>query len=89
MDWKHRGKYYIDFTNLAWIPPTDTVDLRLGVKDATKTLEIFATNLTNQQEFQSGEVGFDAMSYNPANVLQVRVVLPQKRMFGIRANYSF
>ncbi len=89
MDWKHRGKYYIDFTNLAWIPPTDTVDLRFGLKDSNKTIEAFVSNLTNQQEFSSGEVGADAMSYNPANVSQVRVILPPKRTFGIRANYSF
>ena len=89
MDWKHRGRYFVDFTNLAWIPATDTVDVHLGIKDANKTIEGFVTNLTNQQEFSSGEVGFDPMSYNPANVNALRVILPPKRTFGIRANYTF
>ena len=89
MDWKHRGKYFIDFTNLAWIPSTDTVDVHIGVKRDDMTIEGYVNNLTNQQEFSSGEVGFDAMSYSPANVLQVRVILPPKRVFGLRASYNF
>jgi len=89
LDWKHRGRYYIDFVNLAWIPPTNTVDLHVGIKDQNKTIEAFVTNLTNQQNFENGAAGTDATSYNPADVNALRVILPPKRAFGIRGTYSF
>ncbi len=88
-DWKHRGKVYMDFANVAWIPSSDTVDLHIGVKKENLGIEVYVSNLTNQQEFNNGEVSIDPSSANPGNTSEIRINLPQKRMFGLRANYSF
>jgi iron complex outermembrane receptor protein len=89
-DWKHRGRYYIDATNLAWIAATDTVDLHVGMKDETKTIEAFVTNLFNQENFSNGMAGTDpTCCVTPSNINSIRVLLPQKRSFGIKAKYDF
>ena len=91
LDWKHRGRYYPDATNLNWIGARDIIDVHLGVKNETFSIEAFALNLNKDYTFQSGEAGADALccSTTAPNINEVRLLLPAKRQFGIRGTYSF
>jgi len=90
LDWKHRGRYYIDATNVAWIAPSDIVDLHVGIKDQSKTLEFYVKNLTNNLQLLDASNGVDASCCTGAGtVIAVRLLLPNKRAFGLKAGYSF
>jgi iron complex outermembrane receptor protein len=90
-DWKHRARYYVDATNVAWIGARNTIDLHLGVKRDNLTLEAFALNVNKDYTFQSGEYGADALccSLGAANVNEIRLLLPAKRQFGVKGTYTF
>jgi iron complex outermembrane receptor protein len=90
LDYRHRGRYYIDPTNVAWIGGTDIVDLHVGVKNGTVLVEGYVKNLTNNLNFANGVKGNDSLSNVIApNRNEIRLWLPQKRVFGIRGSYSF
>ena len=89
-DWRHRGRYYIDPTNVAWLAPSNVIDMRLGIKDEARAIEVSVTNLTNDQTFTAGTVGADATCcVTASNVNEIRVILPPRRSYGIRATYNF
>ena len=90
-DWKHRGRYYVDASNIAWIPARDIFDLHLGVKRDNLNIEAFALNLTDNTTFQNGEYGADATccSLGAANINEIRLLLPARRQFGVKATYNF
>ena len=90
-DWKHRGRYYVDASNVAWIPARDIFDLHLGVKRDNLNIEAFALNLTDNTTFQNGEYGADATccSLGAANINEVRLLLPARRQFGVKATYNY
>ncbi len=90
LDWKHRGRYYADATNVAWIPANDTVDIHLGVKDQRITLEAYGLNLNKNYNFVTAEYGVDSICcLGASNINEVRLLLPAKRQFGIRGTYQF
>ncbi len=89
-DWKHRGKYYIDGTNLAWLPPSEIVDFHLGIQREGLSLEAYVANAFNNREFSQGEYGADSSSSTGgSNENEIRLALPRKREVGIRALYKF
>lgn len=89
-DWRHRGKYMIDATNVAWLAPRDTFNFRMGINTTTTTLELFVENLTNDQGFVNGVQGNDATSTNlNSNTNEIRLILPKKRQFGVKAVFNF
>ena len=91
LDWKHRGRYYPNATNIDWIGARNIIDVHLGVKNETFTLEAFALNLNKDYTFQNGEYGADSTccALTAPNINEVRLLLPAKRQFGIRGTYSF
>jgi iron complex outermembrane receptor protein len=89
-DWKHRGKYYIDGTNLAWLPPSEIFDAHLGIRRGGLSLEAYVLNLLDQREFSQGEYGADSSSSTGGSIEnEIRLGLPKKREFGVKAIYSF
>jgi iron complex outermembrane receptor protein len=91
VDWRHRGRFYPDATNVDWIPATNKIDLHLGVQDKNIKLEAFALNLNKNYNFEYGEVGTDpsCCSVGAATINAIRMQLPLKRQFGLRATYDF
>ena len=59
LDYRHRGKYMIDPTNVTWIGATEIVDIRMGVRSDHHSLEFFVTNLTDNSNFTNGAKGSD------------------------------
>ena len=90
LDWRHRGKYYADVTNVAWIGAANYLDLHLGVKNENLTLEIYGTNLNEDKHFLTAQQGNDSLCCAAAtNVNGMQLYLPDKRSFGVKASYKF
>jgi iron complex outermembrane recepter protein len=91
LDWKHRGRYFPNATNIDWIGARNIIDVHLGVKNQNLNLEVFALNLNKDYTFQSGEYGADSTccALTAPNINEVRLLLPAKRQFGIRGSYTF
>ena len=90
LDYRHRGKYMIDPTNVTWIGATEIVDIRMGVRSDHHSLEFFVTNLTDNSNFTNGAKGSDSLSniIRP-NKNEIRLALPDRRVFGVKAAYNF
>ncbi len=80
----------IDPTNVAWIPPSDIFDARIGVETEAIMFEVYVKNLTDDREFLNGGKGDDAVaSSGAAPTNEIRVIFPNKRSFAARASYKF
>ena len=90
LDWAHQGSRYTDFSNVTWTAPYDQVNLRLGVRTATISVEAFVQNALDHDEFLAGVVGIDLFTFIPGPIKnELRVSAPIPRNFGIRASYNF
>ncbi len=90
LDWRYRGKYYIDGTNLAWLPGNHNLDLRFGIQHASLKIEAYVTNLLDSRNFTQGEYGADSSSSTGGSIEnEIRLGLPYKRAFGINMTYDF
>ena len=80
----------LDPTNVAWIGASNIFDLRIGAKTEALSVEGYVTNLGDNSNFANGNFGNDALSSTTvANKNEIRLWLPNKRAFGIRASYNF
>lgn len=90
-DWTHRGKYFIDNTNVAWTAPLDLFNARIGFTNEKIRLEGFVANLTNNKQITeavSGACCHDIIGNNvTANA--IRIGVPKKRTFGVKGSYEF
>ena len=96
VDWKHKGKYYVDPTNVAWIDPHDIVDASIGITTGTLRLTLYGKNLTDDDHFLAAVKQFDDQlccvtgnTVGTSTVNAIQVALPERRQFGIRAAYEF
>jgi iron complex outermembrane receptor protein len=85
IEYIYRGKKWEDFENLAYINPSNQVNLRAGVIRDDLTLEAYITNLTNDMTLTGAQRLNDTID----NSLEFRAGLPLKRTFGARARYNF
>lgn len=87
-DYNYRGKYWITTANLARVPAQNLMGLRLGLEGDTHSIEAYVTNLLYDKGLR-GSPGLDTLA--PSGLLpnEVRVQLPDKRTFGIKASYNF
>jgi iron complex outermembrane receptor protein len=89
-DYAHKGRAFVDFTNLTWVPASDKLNLRLGARNKVFSIEGFVTNLTNDKALLAAGTGVDVFTFQtPLNKNEIRYSLPLPRMFGIRASYNF
>ncbi len=90
-DLAHRSSNFTDYTNVLKVGASTTVNLRAGVRNEALTIEAFVTNLTKNNVLQAGLYGTDVRFFvGPIlNSNEVRFSLPVKRMFGMKANYTF
>ena len=92
LDWKHRGRIFIDPTNVAWAPGNDIFNLRAGIDNGTVKLEVYGENITDDKKLVSGRKGNDAIGFSERGnnrTNEIRSVLPNPRVIGIRATYNF
>ncbi|MCJ1962386.1 TonB-dependent receptor, partial [Novosphingobium mangrovi (ex Hu et al. 2023)] len=86
IDYRHRGRQYVDYYNAAWSRNDDKVDLRIGARqDNGLSFEAFATNLFNEQTL----TGFRGTDLVTLATNDIRIALPEKRRLGIRFSYEF
>lgn len=89
IDYRHQGRIYVDYTNLAYSRRDDRVDVRIGAKRGGLTVEGYVTNLFNEQTL-NGFYGIDPLSYILGPQQNgIRVSLPEKRRIGARAIVTF
>lgn len=100
LDYLHRGKIFIDPTNVAWLDARDTFNLRLGVNNEKRgfRIEAYVNNLLNDDTIVSAVRGNDVV-YRPTTagivpgvaltLNELRLGLPDKREFGVRLSQNF
>ncbi len=86
IDYRHRGRQYVDAYNAAWSRNDDKVDVRFGFRQpGAFSIEAFATNLFNEQTL----TGFRGLDLITLTTNEIRVALPEKRRLGLRFSYEF
>ena len=90
VDWAHQGSRYTDFSNIAKTSPYDNVNIRIGVRSPSLSVEAFVQNALDHDEFIQGSLGVDLFTFiRGPNKNEVRVSAPIPRTFGIRMAYNF
>jgi iron complex outermembrane recepter protein len=90
LDYIYRGKRFIDQANVAAIGAKSTLNLRIGVRSERLSAELYCSNCTNDLTMASATYGSDAFTLtSPPTRQEIRLGLPQRRVFGVRASYNF
>ena len=90
MDWAHQGSRYTDFSNIAKTAPYNNVNIRIGARTPTLSVEAFVQNALDHDEFIQGALGVDLFTFiRGPNKNEVRVSAPIPRTYGIRLAYNF
>ena len=90
VDWAHQGSRYTDFSNIAKTSPYDNVNVRIGIRSPSLSVEAFVQNALDHDEFIQGGLGVDLFTFiRGPNKNEVRVSAPIPRTFGIRMAYNF
>jgi iron complex outermembrane receptor protein len=89
----YTGKQYTDETNLTWVSDYTTFNLRVGfVQNEAMTLELFATNLFDQDGWASAAFTFDGSlaQFITLPLQRGAAAVPiDKRSIGARVGYKF
>ncbi len=89
VDYTHRGSFFGDEGNVSVIGAADLVNLRVGVrKEDGLSIEGYVKNLTKDATLLQGTRGQDTV-FSFAAFNEIRVGLPDKREFGVKATYKF
>jgi iron complex outermembrane receptor protein len=88
LDYRGRSRIFVDPTNVAWISPAHLFNFRAGVNLNALRLEAFVNNLTDDDHIQEGVRANDVLFSN-SMLNEIRVVLPDKRTYGLTLTYSF
>jgi len=84
-DYSHRGRIYVEESNLNWISPQNIANLRLGVSNDVFRFEGFVTNLFQDDTYVSAQQSTDLARGG----LAVPVGLAERRRFGVRGTFRF
>ncbi len=88
----YTGKTYADEFNQSWVGDYFTANLRMGLQGEGKRIEIYGTNLFNQDQWVAGRRGSAQLDPRPAIATQYPTAWmtpARKQAFGIRASYDF
>jgi iron complex outermembrane receptor protein len=96
-DWKYygRGEFnysgikYVDWANVAYAPPSDLLNLHIGVRNEKIQIEAWVKNLLNNSAPLGTDPQVDPFTFFGVNKNTIDYALPDKRWFGLRANYKF
>lgn len=93
LDWFYQGEAYVDESNLAKLDAYNLFNLRAGLEWESLMVELFVTNLTDEEAWQTGARWTDFSSPSQFAFLTAKqgvAVSPlDKREFGIRMNLKF
>lgn len=92
LDYRHRGRFFTDPTNVAWVPENDLFNLRAGITNGNLKLELYVKNLTDNDSLLGGVKGNDSFGFSERgrnDTNEIRVILPNPRVLGLRATYEF
>jgi iron complex outermembrane receptor protein len=88
----YTGKTYTDEFNQSWVGDYFTANARIGISGDGKRLEIYGTNLFNQDQWVAGRRGSTQLDPRPAFATQYPTAFltpARKQAFGVRASYEF
>ncbi len=85
VDLIYTGRMYETEANVAWLKPASRVNARLGVKQGGRFVELFGTNIFNNETPLNISRGVD--TYTVVNTLSLAAA--QKATYGVRAGMSF
>ena len=91
-DWAHQGSRYMDYSNVTKTASYDNLNLRLGFANEDLTIEVFARNALDNDEFNQATLGIDLFTFTGfggPDKNGVRLSVPVPRVWGIRAMYRF
>lgn len=90
-DWAHQGSKWADQANIAKSSAYDVVNLRTGIRNEEFSLEFFILNALDHDEFTQARQGIDLKTFGPfaPDNNEIRVSLPNRRSWGVRASYNF
>ena len=90
-DWAHQGSKWADQANIAKSSAYDVVNLRAGIRQENFSIEAFLLNALDHDEFTQARQGIDLKTFGPfaPDNNEIRVSLPNRRAWGIRASYNF
>ncbi len=91
VDWAHQGSKWADQANIAKSAAYDVVNLRAGIRQENFSIEAFLLNALDHDEFTQARQGIDLKTFGPfaPDNNEIRVSLPNRRAWGIRASYNF
>lgn len=89
-DYSYRDGYWITTANRAKTPSESLLGLRVGIQVGALGIEAYGTNLLYDKGLR-GSPGLDTVSsaFGLGFPNEVRLSLPDKRTFGIKASYEF
>lgn len=82
----YRAEYFLSTANLSTTPPSTVVNLRGGVRSDTLGLELFVTNLFEEDAYTAASTVRDTANFTDD---AYSVGLRDKRQFGARLTYAF
>jgi iron complex outermembrane receptor protein len=92
-DYLYTGKIYDTESNLAWLEPSSTVNLRLGLQRDQYRVEIYGTNVTNEKVptslARTNQTIFSPTGATVGQSQGITVSLPDKPVYGVRASVTF
>ena len=59
LDYTHRGRIYVDATNVAWLSPRNLFDLRAGLVSGPLSFDFYVKNLFNNKQMDEAVRGGD------------------------------
>ena len=88
VDWSHKGKYFVDYSNAAFAAPSDIVNVRLGIRSDYLSFEGYIENLLDEDDPPSAVIGNDLFTCFPCTN-EIRYTLARKQTVGVKATYNF
>ncbi len=85
VDWVYTGKQYDTEANVAYVPSSQIVNLRLGARTEKVSLELYVKNLFNDDTPLN--IGRSADTFNSSNTMLLAPAM--KRIIGIHSAFSF
>ncbi|SDC82665.1 iron complex outermembrane recepter protein [Sphingomonas sp. YR710] len=85
LDWVYTGKQYDTEANIAYVPSSQIVNLRIGARTDTVSLEFYVKNLFNDDTPLN--IGRSADTFNSSNTILLAPA--QKRIIGVHSSINF
>ncbi len=93
VDANWHSKQYIDSLNISWLPSVATTNLRAGVRGGSWDMEVYVTNVTDEDTPLTVGILADGYASSPSafgpGTFNVNVQPGKGRLVGLRANFYF